>query len=238
MRVAALSDIHGNLPALKAVLDEIERAGPDVIVSCGDVAEGPFPAETIELLMTIQALRFVRGNTDREIVEAFDGPPPPADWCATQITSRHRDFLASFEETIRLDVDGIGPVLFCHGSPRRDDEMMSVAMPADELREPLADVDAALVVCGHTHMQFERPVDGLRLLNPGSVGMPYADRPGAYWALLGPEVELRRTDYDLDAAAARVRESAWPLAEAFARENVLTVPTVEEALASFAAEET
>jgi putative phosphoesterase len=238
MRVAALSDVHGNLPALEAVLADVRRAEPDVIVSCGDVAEGPFPAETIELLMTLPAIRFVRGNTDREIVEAFDGPPPPGDWCATQITSGQRDFLASFEETIRLEIDGIGPVLFCHGSPRRDDEVMSVAMSVDELRGPLAGVDAALVVCGHTHIQFERPVDGLRLMNPGSVGMPYADRAGAYWALLGPDVDLRRTDYDLEAAAARVRESAWPIAEAFARENVLTVPTVEEALASFAAEET
>jgi putative phosphoesterase len=235
VRVAALSDVHGNLPALEAVLADVAREAPDLIVVCGDVAEGPLPAETIDLLLGLSDVRFVRGNTDREIVEAFDGPEPAVDWCATEITDRQRDFLASFEDTVRLELDGFGPALFCHGSPRRDDEMLGLATPPELLRERLEGTDAALVVCGHTHMQFDRIADGIRVVNPGSVGMPYAERPGAYWSLLGPDVEHRRTEYDLGAAAARLRRSSWPTADAFVRENVLAVPTVDEALAAFSA---
>jgi len=101
MRVAAISDIHGNLPALEAVLEEIRRDQPDVIVVCGDVAAGPMPAETIDVLMQLVGARFVRGNADRALIEEFDGRPPLATspfggWCAKQLTREHRDFLASF----------------------------------------------------------------------------------------------------------------------------------------------
>src|SRR5204862_4096850 len=159
--------------------------------------------------------------------------PPAADtptaWAAAQLSPPDRDFLASFEETVRVDVDGLGRVLFCHGSPRSDEEIISQATPVERMRELLEGVDAEVVVCGHTHMQLDRVVDGVRVVNAGSVGMPYGE-PGAYWALLGPDVELRRTAYDLDAAAARIRASGWPVANEFARENVLAVPSVEEAL--------
>src|SRR5205823_7044542 len=90
LRVAALSDIHGNLPALEAVLAEVEREKPDLIVVCGDVASGPMPSETIELLKTLHQTRFVQGNADRGLIEEFDGKPasampgPFADWCAAQ----------------------------------------------------------------------------------------------------------------------------------------------------------
>jgi putative phosphoesterase len=238
MRVAAISDIHGNLPALEAVLAEVERVKPDLMVFCGDVASGPMPVETIDLLLTLQGARFVRGNADRGLVEEFDGKPagdmpgPFGDWCARQIKRRHRDFLASFENSVVVDgVDGLGRVLFCHASPRNDTDVFMVDSPAERVRPLLAGVDVDVVVCGHTHMQFDRMVDRIRVVNAGSVGMPYGT-PGAYWAMLGPDVDLRRTDYDREAAARRIRAKDWDKAEEFAASNVLSVPSVEQAMDS------
>lgn len=236
MRVAALSDIHGNLPALEAVLAEVGREAFDLVVVCGDVASGPMPAESIDVLQALPRARFVRGNADRELVAAFDGVEEPeaagtgAGWCAAQLSGGRRDFLDAFETTVAVDVDGLGRVLFCHGSPRSDTEIMTVRTSDERLSKMIAGLDADVVVCGHTHMQFDRRVGAVRVLNPGSVGMPYGE-PGAYWAVLGPDVELRRTRYDLQAAAARISRSAWPEAGTFARENVVSVPTAEEALA-------
>lgn len=239
MRVAAISDIHGNLPALEAVLTEVRLERLDVMVFCGDVASGPMPAETIDVLMTLRDARFVRGNADRGLIEEFDGkargemPGPFVDWCAKQISRRHRDFLASFEDKIEIDgVDGLGRVLFCHATPRNDMDVMTVETPVERVRILLAGVDATVVVCGHTHMQFDRMVDRVRVVNAGSVGMPYG-LPGAYWAMLGPQVELRNTAYDRDGAAKRIRAKDWDYAEEFAANNVLSVPTVEQGMEFF-----
>ena len=235
MRVAALADIHGNLPALEAVLRDVEREKPDLVVFCGDVASGPMPAETIDLLQTIPGARFVRGNADRGLVDEFDGKPsespgPFVDWCAKQINRKQRDFLASFESTVQIDsVDGIGRVLFCHAVPDNDIDVMTTETSQERMREILAGIDADLVVCGHTHMQFDRVVDSLRVVNAGSIGMTYGE-PGACWAMLGPGVQLRRTEYDREAAAARIRAKDWSSAESFARDNVITVPSVDEAM--------
>jgi putative phosphoesterase len=235
MRVAAISDIHGNLPALEAVLADVAKAHPDLIVVCGDVASGPLPAETIAVLESLPDARFLHGNADRGLIAAFDGaakprlPGPAVDWCATQLSKGHRDFLASFPDEVRLDIDGLGRVLFCHGSPRGDEEIMTAATPEDRLREMTGGAGADVVVCGHTHMQFDRSVGGVRIVNPGSVGMPYGE-PGAFWAVLGPDIEFRRTDYDRETAAARIRKSSWPDAVGFAGDNVLSVPSVDEAI--------
>ena len=239
MRVAVVSDIHGNLPALEAVLDEIERERIDLIVSCGDVASGPMPAETIEVLRALINARFVHGNADRGLIAAFDGTErpvlegPAADWCSAQLSRDQRDFLASFEDTVGLDLEGIGRVLFCHGSPRSDLEIMTRLTPDDRLRKYIEAVDADVVVCGHTHMPFDRSVGKVRVTNPGSVGMPYIE-PGAFWAMFDGELRFRRTDYDRDAAAARIRRSRWPDAADFASHNVLEVPGEDEVMAFFA----
>jgi putative phosphoesterase len=217
VRVGVLSDVHGNLPALESVLADVEREGPDVVVVCGDVASGPLPAETIDLLMSRTATLFVEGNADRGLVAAFDGLPlsgwagPYAEWCASRISRAQRDFIASFEKTIRLDVAGLGRVLFCHGSPRSDEEIMSARTSLRRLRTLLADVDAEAVVCGHTHMQFDRMIGTTRVVNAGSVGMPFG-RTGADWLLIGPDVELRNTSYDLAQAGERIRETSYPQA--------------------------
>jgi putative phosphoesterase len=236
MRVAAIADVHGNLPALEAVLAQVEREGPDLVVFCGDVASGPMPSETIDRLMTMRVAKFVRGNADRGLIDEFDGKPasdmpgPFAGWCAKQLTRKQRDFLGSFEDTVTVDaVEGLGRVVFCHATPRNDTDVFTVETPDERVRELMAGVDANVVVCGHTHMQFDRRVGGVRIVNAGSVGMPYG-QPGAYWALLGPDVGMRRTDYDREAAAARIRAKDWDGAEQFVTSNVLSAPTIEQAM--------
>jgi putative phosphoesterase len=237
VRVAAISDVHGNLPALEAVLREIETERPDMIVCCGDVASGPMPAETIDALRRLEKARFVRGNADRGLIDEFDGkapepmPGPFSGWCAKQLDRAQRDFLAAFEPTVTVDdVEGLGRVLFCHASPRNDTDVFTAETGDERVRALMAGVDAGTVVCGHTHMQFDRKLDALRLVNPGSVGMPYGE-PGAYWAMLGPGVQMRKTVYDREAAAARMRGKRSTDAEQFARDNVLKVPSVDEAMA-------
>ena len=178
MRVAALYDVHGNLPALEAVLAEVEREGVERVVSGGDLFSPPFAAECLERLLALgDRVLFVRGNADRQAV-GFE------------------DVVAGWPLTVELDVGGLGRVLFCHGSPRSDEEILTRVSPDERVAAALAGVEADFVVGGHTHVQFDREVAGRRLVNAGSVGMPYEGRPGAFWALLGPEVELRRTEYD------------------------------------------
>lgn len=243
MKVAAIYDIHGNLTALEAVLAEIEQAAPDLIVVGGDVASGPMPRATLDRLMGLgKRACFVRGNADREVVAAFDGVPLvnglPEEvqmitaWTAQQLERKHRDFLASFEKHIILNVDGLGDALFCHGSPRSDEEILTAATPDQRLQAALAGVEQAVVVCGHTHMQFDRQFGKIRVVNAGSVGMPYGE-PGAYWLWLGPQVTLRRTHYDLEKAAHLIRATEYPQAEDFAAHNVLQPPTAAEATAIF-----
>jgi putative phosphoesterase len=216
VRVAALYDIHGNLPALEAVLAEVEAAAPDVVVIGGDVVAGPLPSETLERLVTLgDRVRWVMGNADRMVIEAFDRGGRPADlddpidrldaWVARQLTREQRDRLAAFEPLVHVD-----GTLFCHGSPRSDEEIITMVSADERLVPMLEGVSEDVVVCGHTHHQFDRRVGGTRVINAGSVGRPYEDEPAAYWLWLGADLELRRTDYDIDAAVERLRASGLP----------------------------
>ena len=226
-RVAALYDVHGNLPALDAVLAEV---GDALIVFGGDLASGPLPAETLDRIMELEALS-IRGNADRELIGEATGGLSDL-WAQAQLEERHKAFLAGLPEQIEVEVDRVGRVLFCHGSPRGDEEMILRTTPDGWLREMLEGVDADVVVCGHTHMQFDRRVDRWRVVNAGSVGLPYG-AAGANWLALGPDVEHRRTPYDAEAFAARVETLDWPKAAQFAEENVRNVPSEDEALEVF-----
>jgi predicted phosphodiesterase len=236
MRVAVIADVHGNAPALGAVLAEIEREEVDLVVDLGDVLAGPLPAETFALLRGLgDGVRHVRGNGDRELVAAFDDPAwgeglqaegmvAAVRFAAARMGREARDALAAFEPPFALDVEGLGPVRFCHGTPRSDEEIVTAGTSAERLLAVLVGVEEAVVVGGHTHMQLDRRAGRHRVVNAGSVGMAYEGRPGAFWALLGPDVELRETAYDVAAAAAMVRASGYPDAEGFAAENLLAPP--------------
>jgi predicted phosphodiesterase len=241
VRVAALYDIHANLPALEAVLEEVTREDPNLIVIGGDVVFGPMNAETVDILMGLgERVLTVGGNSDREVGEAFDQRATPTDqddfvervtsWSAAQIDRSHRDFLATFAPTVELEIDGLGPTLFCHGSPRSDEEMITTLTPEERLADAVAEVRAPVIVCGHTHQQFDRRIGDRRIVNAGSVGLPYEGRPGAYWAILGPDVELRRTAYDLEAAIERMRGSGCPDLDEFLEESLVN-PTEADAVA-------
>jgi putative phosphoesterase len=244
VRVAVLADIHGNLPALEAVLREVDAAGADAIVLAGDMTVGPLQPETLDLLASLgQKAVWVRGNCERTVVEVFDGHYRPTGAAhepgviraGQQLTNAQRERLASLPMTVSLEVDGLGPVLFCHATARDDEEIVLVDSPVEWFDEGFAGVEEQVVVCGHTHMPFDRLASGRRVINPGSVGMPYGP-PGtvAYWALLGPDVSLRRTPYDLELAAERLRTSAWPGTGDFVEQNVLHGPPSDsEALALF-----
>jgi predicted phosphodiesterase len=242
VRVAALYDIHGNLPALEAVLEDVRRAGVDQIVVGGDVLPGPMPRETIACLEGLDVpARFIQGNGDRVVlaeiagVESGEVPEPFRDvvrWNAQQLQPEHERWVASWPKTLGIRIDGLGEVLFCHATPRNDTEIFTRSTAEDRLLPVFDGLRQPLVICGHTHMQFDRNIGKARVVNAGSVGMPFAE-PGAYWLLLGPDVQLRRTQYDFASAADRIRATAYPQAEDFAARNVLQPPSEHEMLEAF-----
>jgi predicted phosphodiesterase len=227
-RVAALADVHGNAPALAAVLQEVERDKPDLVVFCGDLTWGSLPQETLALVRGLAIpTRFVRGNADRMVGVETEGRGP---WMASQHTDEDLAFLETFEPTVSIDVDGLGPMCFCHGSPRSDEECVTERTPRERVAEFMEGRDERVVVTAHVHVQYDRIVDGMRCIGPGSVGLPYEGRPGyAFWAMLGPDVELRRTTYDVDAAVALMRATDDPRAEEIAG-LMLTPPKRDEAI--------
>ena len=242
-RVAAIYDIHGNLPALEAVLQEIRRAKVDQVVVGGDVFPGPMPLDTLAALLNLEIpVQFLQGNGDRVVLaeragaEISEVPEPfRADirWVAQQLDPEHERVVASWPKTLRVEIDGLGEVLFCHATPRNDTDIFTRLTPEEQLLPIFEGLDVLLVVCGHTHMQFDRRIGRVRVVNAGSVGMPFGE-PGADWLLLGPDVELRHTPYDLAKAAERIRGTKYPHAEDFAAKNVLQPPTEREILEAFA----
>ncbi len=245
-RVAAVYDVHGNLPALEAVLDEIRRAGVDRVVVGGDVVPGPMPAECLARLLDLEVpADFLRGNGEAAVLAELAGEEPgglPLEareavrWTAEQLAPEAGRELASWPGTFRLEIPGLGEVLFCHGTPRSDTEIFTRRTPEEGLVPIFAGLGVELVVCGHTHMQDDRAIAGVRVVNAGSVGMPFGE-PGADWLLLGPGVEPRHTPYDLAAAAGRIRATSYPQAEQFAARNVLDPPSAAEMLELFAGTE-
>lgn len=241
MRIAALFDIHGNLPALEAVLHDVRQAGVDLVVVGGDVLPGPMPHESLGLLRALALpVRCIRGNGDRIVMESRAGeesPEVPAAfrevvrWNAAQLTPSDVAFVSDWPVTFRQYVAGVGDVLFCHATPRSDTENFTRLTPEAHILPAFGGVAADVIVCGHTHMQFDRTIGAHRVVNAGSVGMPFG-APGACWLLLGARVELRHTSYDLDAAADRIVATAYPQAQHFAEQNVRHPPTEQAMLAA------
>jgi predicted phosphodiesterase len=253
MRVAVLCDIHGNLPALDAVLDEVREAGVDQIVVGGDVLPGPMCRETLaRLLGSGIPTDFVYGNGELAVLAQLQAsepanvtywgvsaggvaPEPVREmirWTARQLPD-YQELLASWPLTARVEIDGVGAVLVCHATPRNELEIFTKATSEELLLPVFEGVAADVVVCGHTHMQFDRMVGKTRVVNAGSVGMPFG-RLGAFWLLLGPDVQLRHTEYDLAAAAARARTTSCPQAEEFFARYILEPPSEEQILAAYA----
>ena len=232
MPVAAISDIHGNLPALEAVLADIDREGVDEIVVAGDTAHGPWPAEVLDLLVERRAV-CVRGNADREVIERSDRYGPLASWSADRQGERRLAVVRSWPLTVDLSVDGLGSVLVCHSTPSSEDPIYTRITSDAALADLLGPVAADVLVCGHTHMQYDRTLtSGLRVVNPGSVGMPYEGARGAYWALIGPGVEFRRTEYDVEATVAAIEVLEAPIDERML-EQLLDPPDAESTTAYF-----
>lgn len=242
-RLAVLADIHGNAPALEAALRDVTAAGADLFVMAGDVLPGPLAAECLRLLREADIPTLcLAGNGDRETLAAADGREltsvplpfqPPIRWNAAHLGADELAWMREWPATVAVAVDGFGPVFCCHATPRNDLDIFTRVTPEERIAAAFAGVTAAAVVCGHTHMAFDRTIAGLRVLNAGSVGMPFG-APGAHWLLLdagGPR--FMRTAYDLEAAAARIRASGYPDAEAFASQSVLERPSEDAMIARF-----
>jgi len=246
MRVAALYDIHGNLPALEAVLQDIRQAAVDQVVVGGDVLPGPMQRETLTCLLDLNVpVQFIQGNCEVAVLRERTGTEPPdwyrtvpeqakaiVRWQAQQLHPEDERLFASWPRTLRVQIEGFGEVLFCHATPRDENECFTRLTPEDRLLPVFAQLNVALVVCGHTHMQFDRKIGSVRVVNAGSVGMPFGE-PGADWLLLGPDVQLRHTAYDLTNAAERIRATDYPQAQDFAARHVLQPPSEADMLQVF-----
>jgi putative phosphoesterase len=242
MRVAAIYDIHANLPALVAVVEDIRHAEVDQIVVGGDVLPGPMPRETIAYLLGLEIpVQFIQGNGDREVLAGMRGLETATipeqfrevmRWNGQQLYPEHERLLASWPKTLRVQMRGLGDVLFCHATPRSDTEIFTRRTSEERLLPVFEGLNVAVVVCGHTHMQFDRTIGRIRVVNAGSVGMPFGE-PGADWLLLGPEAQLRHTTYDLAKAAECIRDTRYPQAQDFAAHNILRPPSKAEMLEAF-----
>lgn len=238
MRLAVLNDIHGNLPALEAVLADVRHAGAERIVVGGDVFPGPMAHLVLRALTACGIpVDFIYGNGEVAILDERAGRTPrlpesfraSVRWNAEQLDDDEVRAIAEWPMTRRLSVPSLRDVLFCHATPRNENEIFTKQTPEGRLLSVFAGVTAGVVVCGHTHMVMDRTIGPVRVVNPGSVGMPFG-RPGADWMMLGAGIEFRHSDYDLEQAAARVRASGYPGAEAFAATYILQPPSEEDML--------
>ena len=245
MRIAAIYDIHANLPALEAVLHELHDLKVDRIVVGGDVLPGPLLQETIQTLLDVETPTvFIHGNGDREVLAQMNGIESdwyrttperwrePVRWTAQQMRGDHKRLLSRWLSTYQLGIPGLGQVLFCHATPRNDTEIFTRITPETSLLPLFEKLRVEMVVCGHTHIQFDRMVGTTRIVNAGSVGMPFG-KPGADWLLLDSDAHFRHTRYNFLSAADRIRRTSYPQADGFAERNILHPPTEEETLAVF-----
>ena len=239
MRIAALYDIHGNWPALEAVLREIAAADVGRIVIGGDVVPGPMCSECLAAIESVDIpVDCMRGNCESAMLQQLRGSEPAGlpesaceamRWVGRQLTQERIQWISGWPLSVTLRTE-IGEVLFCHATPRDDNEIFTRLTPEARLLPVFSGVDsAAAVVCGHTHMQFDRRIGHLRVVNAGSVGMSFGNT-GAFWLLIDSDLHLRGTAYDLDNAARRIRSTAYPQAKEFAERSILQPPSEDEML--------
>lgn len=239
MRVAALYDIHGMLEPLRAVLRDLEGEEVDAIVIGGDAISGPQPAETFAFLHALETpIHWIRGNGERALgPDATDAVmnegAEPLEFTTSHFSDAEREALATLPGQVTFEVDGLGETLFCHASPRNDLDIVTEGTPDARLRFLVEGVEERVVVAGHTHMQLDLRVDGVRWINPGSVGMPYEGEVAAFWAVLGPDVEMRRTPFDIERSIEALLASGWPDANAFVEENLRAAVPREEVVTLF-----
>lgn len=247
-RVAVLNDIHANLPALDAVLAEVRAAGVEAVVFGGDVLPGPMPIETLDRLRDLDVpVHAVYGNGELALLAQLDAPDPDAvtywgttggaalpdkykewiRWNARRLRPDDIEWLRTWPLTRRLEIAGVGAVLFCHGTPTSETDAFTSTTPEDVLRPLFDTLGVSCVVCGHTHMQFDRMIGATRVVNAGSIGCPFG-RTGADWLLIDRDVQLKHTEYDLSAASEQMRATAFPGAEEFV--NTVLNPPSEEAM--------
>jgi diadenosine tetraphosphatase ApaH/serine/threonine PP2A family protein phosphatase len=207
--------VHGNPPALEAALAAIDDDA--LLVFGGDVAWGPLPVETVDRIRSLDALA-IRGNADRDLGDV---------WIEQQLGPERLEWLTTLPTQLEVEIEGLGRVLFCHGSPRSDEEMLLRTASDQRLTEILEDVEADVVVCGHTHMQFDLTHGRRRVVNAGSVGLPYGET-GAHWVELGPDLRHRRAPYD----PSPLRVSEWPRAAELIA-VIESPPSEEQAIAEF-----
>jgi len=222
MRIAAISDIHGNADALEAVLSDLDGEGVDGIVVLGDlVAFGPDPARVIDRLRGIGA-RVVRGNTDRYLLGA---ETPRSDhmwdllaWGRDLLGAERIAYLESLPATMSIDLDGTSALL-CHGTPGSDEVGF---FPGEEqgFADKLAAAEETLVIAGHTHKPLWSRVGDKVIVNDGSVGFPYDGKPRPSWAIVETaggevtDVRIGRTRYDTGPVSRRLAEIGLPMADA------------------------
>ena len=215
MRVLALYDIHGNVDALDAVLADPAAGAPDAVLVGGDAVPGPFAAAVLDRLAALRTpVHLLRGNGEREVAAAVGAPAPAGDdlaavtaaITAAELGEERAAALAALPLTLELD-----GVLYCHASPRRDDQMLTRLSAPERWTAALAGVSAPIVVGGHTHQADDRRVGAVRFLNAGSVGLPYEGDGAARWLWVEDGAPAaRRTSYDAAGAGARMVAAGWP----------------------------
>ncbi len=198
MRIAAIGDVHGNLPALEAVMDEICTESVDGIVVCGDTIAGPLPTETVAVLQESRIpVHFLRGNHDSDVVRFLSGQEPggmaakdddAARWEASKLTREQKASLLTWPATVEIESEPWGKILFCHATPHNETFVFSRLTPEAKLLSVFERLNVSLMVCAHTHMQFDRTIADVRVVNTGSLGM-CVGRTGADWLLIDDEIQ-------------------------------------------------
>lgn len=242
MRIAALYDIHGNLPALKAVLKEVEKAKIDQVVVGGDVILGPMSKQCLDMLLEVKTpIYFIIGNCETSVLDYIKNKPLKnipenvlkcISWTADQLPKKYIEFLAAWPKTITLNVKELGNVFFCHATPKSETQNFTRLTPIKKLLTIFEGTKEQMIVCGHTHMQFDLNIGKYRISNAGSVGMPFGN-PGAYWLILGTKFDFRYTNYNFSKAANDILKTSYPDAANFAENNVLNSPSEEMMLKIF-----